>query len=72
MSLPLDEVSIKDKEWESTAAKYKNNHCTSHRFVDLLLHYLNEDDCIEEATDNNEMEDASTVDNENEILGKSY
>ena len=40
--------------------------------VDLLLHYLNEDDCIEEATDNNEMEDASTVDNENEILGKSY
>ena len=72
MSLPLDEVSIKDKEWESTAVKYIIIIVLQIDSVDFLLHYLNEDDCIEEATDNNEMEDASTVDNENEILGKSY
>ena len=48
MSLPLDEVSIKDKEWKVQLLNIKIIIVLHIDSVDLLLHYLNEDDCIEE------------------------
>ena len=62
---------LRTKNWKVQLLNIKIIIVLHIHSVDLLLHYLSDDDCIE-ATDNNEMEDAGTVDNENEIVGKSY